>query len=236
MLLQQGPKGDPTPGPLRSLVRRSQTKALDLYLLVGAVTSGGDFSVTEWATTWARTVGKYDEAAGPTAVSRAWKVLCDLKLIERRRGEEGKTVITKLREDGLGAPYTTPSGGEPYFQLPYEYWDKELNESLTLPAKAMLLITLSLRKERFTLPQDRVPSWYGISADTAGRGLRELQEKGVLAHVDDEWFATLKTRTGMASRPVYSLVAPFAPRGLGATTTALGSTVEGHSNVQPTAP
>lgn len=216
--LQQGSSGAPAPGPLRSLVRRSQPRALDLYLLVSAVTSNGDFAVTEWATTWARSIGNHDERSGTIAVSRAWKALRDLKLIERKRGEAGKSVITKLREDGSGAPYTPPGGsGDPYFQLPFEFWDHGLHESLSLPGKAMLLITLSLRKERFALPQDRMPTWYGISADTAGRGLRELQEKGVLAHVDDEWFETLSTRTGWASRPVYQLLGAFTPRGLGAT-------------------
>ncbi|MEV0275215.1 hypothetical protein AB0I22_02345 [Streptomyces sp. NPDC050610] len=232
--LQKGPKGTPTPGQLCELVRKSQPRALDLYLLVSAVTSGGDFDVTEWATTWARSVGNYDETAGPTTVSRAWKALLNLKLIERKRGEKGKATIIKLREDGSDTPYTPPSssGGDPYFQLPYEYWDHSLNESLSLPGKAMLLITLSQRKERFTLPQDRMPSWYGISADTAGRGLTELQDKGVLAHVEDEPFDTLKTRTGLASRPVYSLLAPFTPRGLGYATPRSGSTADGHSNVQ----
>ncbi|GAA3177705.1 MULTISPECIES: hypothetical protein [Streptomyces] len=214
--LQQGPKGAPAPGPLHDLVRRSRTRALDLYLLVSAVTSSRDFDVTEWAATWARSVGDHGEKSGQTTVSRAWKVLTDLKLIERRRGREGKTTVIKLREDGSGTPYTPPrsSGGDPYFPLPYEYWDHGLNESLSLPGKAMLLITLSQRKERFPLPQGRMPNWYGISADTAGRGLTELQDKGVLAHVDDERFATLSTRTGWASRPVYSLLAPFTPRGL----------------------
>ncbi len=232
--LQQGPKGAPTHGPLRSLVRRSQSRALDLYLLVSAVTSRRDFDVTEWATSWARSVGNYDETAGPTTVSRAWKVLLDLKLIERKRGEKGKATIIKLREDGSGTPYTPPSssGGDPYFQLPYEYWDHGLNESLSLPGKTMLLITLSQRKERFPLPQDRMPSWYGISADTAGRGLTELQDNGILAHVEDEWFETLRTRTGWASRPIYSLLAPFTPRGLGDTTPPSGSMTDGHPNVQ----
>lgn len=230
--LQQGSSGAVTPGPLRSLVRRSQPRALDLYLLISAVTSNGDFSVTEWAATWARSIGNHDETSGTIAVSRAWKALRDLKLIDRKRGEAGKAVITKLREDGSGDPYTPPGSGsgDPYFQLPFEFWEHGLHESLSLPGKAMLLITLSQRKERFVLPQDRMPTWYGISADTAGRGLRELQAKNVLDHVDDEWFETLSTRTGWASRPVYQLLGAFTPRNLG--TAASDST----TNVPATSP
>ncbi|MFF2024005.1 hypothetical protein ACFVW2_19675 [Streptomyces sp. NPDC058171] len=209
-------------------------RALDLYLLVSAVTSAGDFSVTEWSTTWARSVGLFDEKSGTVSVSRAWKVLRELKLIDRSRGKEGKSVITKLHEDGSGTPYTPPGGrGEKYFQLPFEYWDEGLHESLGLPAKAMLLIASSLRKEKFDLPQERLPSWYGISADTAGRGLKELQDRGVLAHVDDEWFPTLSTRSGYASKPIYELLPPFHLRGMG--TAAPESTTDGPAE-NPSAP
>ncbi|SFL78757.1 hypothetical protein SAMN05192584_12726 [Streptomyces pini] len=79
----------------------------------------------------------------------------------------------------------------------------------------MLLIALNQRKIEFTLPQERMPEWYGISADTAGKGINELRRHGILDHLDDEWFDTLKTRSGRGSRPVYSLWPPFTPRGLG---------------------
>lgn len=217
--LQQGANnGSKTPGPLHELVRRSQKRPLDLYLLVSAVTSGGDYSVTEWSTTWARSVGIFDETTGTAAVSRAWKVLRDLNLITRARGKEGKSVITKLNENGSGTPYTQPGDGEPYFQLPYEYWDNGWHNTLSLPGKAMLLIASSQRKLKFTLPQERMPNWYGISADTAGKGIRELLRHGILVHVDDEWYNTLSTRSGRASRPVYALWPPFTPRGIGSPT------------------
>ncbi|MEV7177789.1 hypothetical protein [Kitasatospora sp. NPDC093679] len=214
-LLQQGKPGKTKPGPLAELVRRKQERALDLLLLVGAVTSGGDFSVIEWSTTWGRTVGLYDEGSATTSVSRSWKVLRDLRLISTARGSQGKTVVTKLLEDGSGAPYRPPGDGDPYFQLPFEYWEKGWYKKLSLPAKALLLITLSLRKPRFALPQERVKDWYGLSEATAGKGINELLKHNILVHVDDEWYDTLATRSGRASRPVYALWEPFAPRGLG---------------------
>ncbi|MFI7246192.1 hypothetical protein [Streptomyces qinglanensis] len=227
--------GIKSPGALATLVRRSAKRPLDLYLLLSAVTSGGDFSVTEWSTTWARSVGIFDEAAGTTAVSRAWKVLKDLQLIFRVRGEGGKSTITKLHEDGSGRPYTSPGEnlGDPYFQLPYEYWDKDWHNALSLPGKAMLLIALNQRKLEFTLPQERMYEWYGISADSAGKGISELQKHGILVHVDDEWFDTLKTRSGRGSRHVYSLLPPFTPRALGEPTTDEQAATEVSSGTTP---
>ncbi|MFF4653708.1 hypothetical protein [Streptomyces sp. NPDC001380] len=217
--LQQGASTGPkTPGPLHELVRRSQKRAFDLYILVSAVTSGGDFSVTEWSTTWARSVGIFDETSGTAAVSRAWKVLEELNLISRKRGKGGKTVITKLNEDGSGSPYSPPAGGEPYFQLPFDYWDNNWHNTLSLPGKAMLLVASSQRKTDFTLPQERMPKWYGISPDTAGKGIRELINNNILVHTGDEWYDTLSTRSGRASRPLYALWPPFSPRGLGTPT------------------
>ncbi|MCX4915309.1 hypothetical protein [Streptomyces sp. NBC_00687] len=206
-----------TPGALAHLVRRSAKRPLDLYLLLSAVTSGGDFSVTEWSTTWSRSVGIFDETAGTAAVSRAWRVLKELGLVTRTRGEGGKSTITKLHEDGSGRRYTSPGErvGDPYFQLAYEYWDKGWHNTLSLPAKAMLLIASNQRKLEFTLPQERIPDWYGISADSAGKGIRELSKHGILVQVDEEWFDTLKTRSGRGLRPVYSLLPPFTPRALG---------------------
>ncbi|GGL33874.1 hypothetical protein GCM10010095_19050 [Streptomyces anthocyanicus] len=222
-------------GALAELVRRSGKRPLDLYLLLSAVTSGGDFSVTEWSTTWARSVGIFDETAGTAAVSRAWKVLKELNLITRARGEGGKSTITKLHEDGSGRPYTSPGEGtgDPYFQLPYEYWDKGWHNTLSLPGKAMLLIASNQRKLKFTLPQERMSDWYGVSADTAGKGIRELMNHGILVQVGDEWFDTLRTRSGRGTRPVYGLWPPFTPRALGEPTAEEEADTEVSSGVAP---
>ncbi|MGV9563888.1 hypothetical protein [Streptomyces sp. NPDC003480] len=227
--------GSKSPGALAELVRRSAKRPLDLYLLLSAVTSGGDFSVTEWSTTWARSVAIFDEKAGTAAVSRAWKVLKELGLISRARGEGGKSNITKMHEDGSGRPYTSPGEGigDPYFQLPYEYWDKNWHNTLSVPGKAMLLIASSQRKLKFTLPQERMPEWYGVSADTAGKGIRELMKHGILVQVGDEWYDTLKTRSGRGSRPVYGLWPPFIPRALGEPTTEEEAATEVSSGVGP---
>lgn len=222
--VQRGTNLKPKPGPLASLVAGRRGRPLDLLLLVHAVASAGDFSVTEWSTTWARCIGLFDDSSGPTAVSRCWKCLQDERLIKRGRGEKGKARITVLREDGSGRRYSHPWGKgkqkkELYFQLPYEYWDEEhrYHLSLSLPGKAMLLIALSMTKEQFSLPQERVPQWYGISADTAGRGLAELRDRGILIVSGRDRIPTLKSKTGYADRYLYTLQPPFdlSRRGMG---------------------
>jgi hypothetical protein len=43
----------------------------------------------------------------------------------------------------------------------------------------MLLVSLSLPRH-FALPLERCSQWYGLSADTAGRGFAGLAERGLL--------------------------------------------------------
>lgn len=217
--VQQGPQAKPKPGPLAAFVKQRREKALDLYLLVHAVASGGDFSVTEWSTTWARCIGLFDMTSGPTAVSRAWRWLEEQRLIRRER-QGRRTKVTILKEDGKGRRYTHPHAkGEHYLQLPFAYWmaDAELHKALTLPGKAMLLVSLSLTSRTFSMPQARVPDWYGLSEDTATRGLKELRDRGLLEVADTELRPSLHSRTGYAKTNIYRLVVPFdlAARGMG---------------------
>ncbi|MFF4013315.1 hypothetical protein [Streptomyces sp. NPDC001717] len=205
--------GRKTPGPLRTLVSKKQERPLDIYLLLAAVTGAGDYSATDWSTTWARSVGLFDENTGGAAVSRAWKALKDLQLVSTSRGEGRKTKVTKLLEDGTGRPYKQP-GDSPYFQLPFEYWEKGFNTKLSLPGKAMLLIALSLRKTEFSLVHARIQDWYGINPQTVAKGINELIEHHVLEQSGLEWFDTLHTRSGRGSRPLYQFQDPFVPIGL----------------------
>lgn len=95
------------------------------------------------------------------------------------RSKHGRLAnITLLKEDGSGEPYVLPAtAGDPYLQVPVAYWrdENEWCKKLKLPAKAMLLVALSLRPP-FVLPVEKAPAWYGISADTAQRGLASLQK------------------------------------------------------------
>ncbi|MGH3898935.1 MAG: hypothetical protein ACRDTA_11940 [Pseudonocardiaceae bacterium] len=109
------------------------------------------------------------------------KRLVDRNLIERSRTGR-RADLALLREDGSGAKYERPLGEtkfERWLQLPHAYWIEGHYTDLSLPAKVILLIALSL-DDGFALPQDRAPQWYGISADSADGGLRELVNPSAL--------------------------------------------------------
>ena len=71
----------------------------------------------------------------------------------------------------------------------------------------MLLIALSLRSG-FVLPVDRVKAWYGISRDTAGRGLHTLRENRLLFAHDERKKAPLAP-DGFTQERHYYLQTPF---------------------------
>ncbi|MGA4803599.1 hypothetical protein [Streptomyces lavendulocolor] len=215
--IQVGRAPNTAPGALRSLVASRRERSLDLYLLVAAVTSGSDYSVTDWSSTWARTIGIFDEKTGASAVSRAWKALKDLDLIATARGKGRRTTVIKRLEDGSG-PYVPPVSGEPYLQLPFEYWEHGLHASLSLPGKAMYLVALAQRRPSkgpsFPLVHARISQWYGLAEKTVASGITDLIDNGVLEQTGFEVYETLAVRTGRASRPLYSLREPFHHRGL----------------------
>lgn len=97
--VEDGPRSASVPGPLADLMRNEP--ALDLLLLVHAVTTGGDFGVTERSETWARATGVSFATDGSASapVSRLWHKLERLNLITRSQ-DGRKTRVTKLREDG----------------------------------------------------------------------------------------------------------------------------------------
>jgi len=180
--LQQGTGRDPTPGPLSVLVRHGDRRGLDLYLLLKAVASSPPYNSHRGAGVWARALRHSGVTADERAISKIWARLDSLALVSRSR--LGRLAdVTLLREDGSGEPYTHPgTDGHPYFQLPVAYWLDQVgrwSETLSLPAKAMLLIAHSLQPG-FVLPVEKAPAWYGVSADTAQRGLALLVRRGVL--------------------------------------------------------
>jgi hypothetical protein len=89
-----------------------------------------------------------------------------------------------LREDGSGAPWSGAfEEREPFFHLPAAYWTYGFSRNLSLPAKAVLLIGLSLLSKDpsyFELPVERGAEWYGLTAQSVRTGLRELREIGLL--------------------------------------------------------
>lgn len=181
-------------GPLSGFVARKDRRALDAFLIILAATSSGGETGNDWTTThpimvWARAFGTTQSAERSSAANAVSKVLHRLeerRLIERSRsGRERKIKVRLLREDASGHAYTRPAGSEAaerFLRLDHAYWEQDWQSRLALPGLAMLLVALC-EKQGFTLPSERVPGWYGWSADTAERGFAELEEVGLLHKV-----------------------------------------------------
>ena len=72
----------------------------------------------------------------------------------------------------------------------------------------------------FVLPTQRVPGWYGISSDSADRGLRELDKAGLLRR-DIKVKKAPQAPLGFAQEYHHTLLTPFIQRRAGATVTTL---------------
>jgi hypothetical protein len=218
----------PAPGPLSHFVRRSRETALDQYLFLRAVASNQDegvFDVRLPAATWARAIGGYFdpksgvlEAAALHAVSRNWRFLRELQLIDRQRAGR-RARLWLLADDGSGEPYRHPGEGAEgkslddgpgYIQLPYAYWLDRWYEHLSLAAKAVLLIAMTLG-DGFAVPYAKFPDWYGISDSTGERGLTELRGHRLL-HREQHRRPEPESPVGFSDVYHYELLAPFGPR------------------------
>lgn len=209
--LQTGKGRSVTPGPLAAFVSAGRQTALDLYLLGLLLASGKPYNVAQPSGVWSRILGVGTPETAASTISKQWKWLEEQKLIARagRRGQYAEIVM--LREDGSGDPYVPGLRGGNWFHVPFEYWTDHWFGKLSLPAKAVLLIGLSLLDD-FVLPETKAPAWYGISPDTAGRGLRALREHGLLK-VRRLQKPSEGAPRGFTVQHHYTLAPPFGPRG-----------------------
>lgn len=122
-----------------------------------------------------------------------------------------------LKEDGSGDEYEPPGQAkEPYLQFPKAFWrdgphGDRWYRVLNLPEVTMLLIARSLSDD-FRLPAEDLPDWYGISADTASRGLRGLIDHGLLT-VQKHFKVAPLSPAGYTGENLYTLQKPFGPFG-----------------------
>ncbi|HEX6525718.1 MAG TPA: hypothetical protein VF070_37750 [Streptosporangiaceae bacterium] len=223
LFVQAAPGSTCRHGPLATFVRNGDLRGLRAYLLLLGITSSGD-SQDGWSTTlpigvWARAFGTTvgtttgttpTPASAATAVSKILARLEQRHLITRERhGRERKIRVTLLREDGSGQAYTRPGKGnsDRFLRLQHSFWRDGWYDNLDLPATAMLLVALH-EKHNFELPTERVPEWYGWSADTAERGLATLEQLDLLTHTIRLKKAPLSP-TGLTKVNRYLLHPPF---------------------------
>jgi len=216
-LQQPSVTGAVTPGPLSSLVRAGDRRGLVLYLMLMTKASSGDFEVALPATVWARALGIWDPSSrsATSKVSKTWLRLEQHGLIERQRRDR-RAEVRPLREDGSGLPYTHPGADKVrHLKVPHSLWTDgpeggadRWYEILSLPELSLLMISLSMRPD-FRLPFENAPGWYGISADTAMRGLNGLVDRQILRRRKQFKKAPL-TSLGFTNENRYTLLQPFA--------------------------
>jgi hypothetical protein len=212
--VQGGRQNRPKPGPLHRMLSAHDERALDLFLLHRALVSAEPWTSRPLdARVWGRALGLHTDAdGGAIAVSKIWRRL-DENYHLMHRGRDGRLdVLTALREDGSGKPYSSPDGNsraEQYFTLPFAYWsaDERWYASLPFAAKVMLLVSSTL-PEGFVLPTEKAPGWYGVSTESAERGLRTLQDASLLKRTTNVKAAPLSP-AGKTQEYRYSLATPF---------------------------
>lgn len=213
--LQQGQGQRKIPGPLASFVSAGDRTALLLYLLALTKASSAPWDVSLHAAVWARALG-FESPTGASArgrVSKAWGRLAERGLVTRSK--KGRLAnYTLLCEDGSGHPYSRPSTD--YIKVPLALWttgekDRRWFEVLNLPEITFLIIGLS-NKDGFSLPVERGPDYYGISADTLLRGAHGLRNRGLL-----DWNRAVKKAPlapeGYTFENRYTLQPPFVLKG-----------------------
>lgn len=204
--VQQPPGSQDRPSVLADFVTRGDRRGLEALLLVLTVASSEPYDVRFESRVWARAleIRAVDHA---TAVSKVWSRLADRNLITRERVRR-RARITPLREDGSGQPYARPVGadGDTYFNLDHAYWT-QWRDHLSLSGLAMLLVSLHA-KPGFELPFERVPEWYGFSADTAQTGMSELRRHGLVSVTKTYRVAPLSP-TGSVEVRRYQVQPPF---------------------------
>lgn len=211
--VQQGHGPETRPGPLAKFLTAHDDRGLEAYLFMHAMASAEPWNCRLPSEVWVSALGLDKTAtkdSAKTAVSKIMGRLEKRKLIRRERSKRLSDVFL-LKEDGFGEPFVRPRADlteDRWLQLPHAYWLEGHYETLRLPAKVMLLVALS-RPDRFPLPYEFAPEWYGASSDSAEEGLRELRNAGLL-DVDQNWVLAPRSEIGWTVQLLYTLQGSFS--------------------------
>jgi hypothetical protein len=214
---QKNAEGKSVPGPFAKFVSRNDRFALLLYLLLLTCASAPPYDVGHHSAVWARALGVPNPTSttARTRVSKAWARIAERKLVVRGRRHRIANA-TPLCEDGSSDPYTRPTSA--FMSIGHQLWtdgpsaEERWYQVLDLAELAVLIIG-HMNSDDFALPAERVPEYYGISADTFQRGVTGLKGHGLL---DDRWSRKAEplAPTGYTYERRYTLAAPFGPMGV----------------------
>lgn len=225
--LQKPPGTKGTRGAQLAELTANQS-ALDAYLLLHALASSSEPYQAEYpVATWVQLLRLDEAATTPAANSRWSKVvtkLTDLHLVDRTRSGNHMQYLL-LDESGDTSPYVRPRTAAQghYFKLPYSYWAAGYDVTLSLPEKLMLLIGLDQR-DGFKLPFNQAKAWYGVSENTARRGLRGLADHGLVT-AESTYEPSAKSPNGWAEIIRYTMTGPFSRRAIAKAVKSRGKTV-----------
>jgi hypothetical protein len=210
----------PSPPPLADLVRRHDRFGLNLELLMLTKASSdittGRFNVNLQGVVINRALGveSPDSDTARTALSKARKRLKEQGLIRVTRSGRWADVEL-LHESGSGQPYSIPGKKGHYARLSNAYWlekpkgyDQPWYMVLNVPEIAVLLIANYFYKHPFELKHEYAVEDFGISADTIGRGLRGLREKGAI-ETTTRYVPAPLSATGYTELQLHRLLPPF---------------------------
>jgi hypothetical protein len=174
--------GHHQPCKAAAFVTQRRERALDLFLLIHALSSSPPHIEPLPVEVWAPLIGS-DGARRNSLRDQFRRNLYWLEEqnLLRVTDDDRESPTVELLDEGPGTrPYERPwIAGDSYLTLPHNYWQDGWDRKLDLPAKFVLLIARSVLP-KFLLPAQQAPRWYGISPPTIQRGLASLREHRLL--------------------------------------------------------
>ena len=202
VFVRRGTSSKPT--PLMHMLRggRGGVVRAKLYLSLLWMAVGEGHSVTYPARTWATLLGLAEPSTrGARRVNEALAWLAEERFVEIQGGSGAPLTVGVKSERGDGSRYSVPGasikrlqeagrpiGREVYDKVPHSLWTNGWLPLLSGPELACFLILLSARQA--TSDSAGAGSWfassllsdrYDMSDDTRQRGMRGLQDLGIVA-------------------------------------------------------
>lgn len=172
---------------------------LGLYLSMLLLGRGGRHGLQVPARAWAAILDlDRPDTAGARQVRSASAWLAKARLIRLDNQSGVPSSVTLLEETGSGRPYQVPGKAartskdakrpvDPrhiYVHLPTTFWTQDWIVGLSVPAVAVLIALLveagPSSTDALALPEGTAESRYALRVDTLRRGIRELQDQGVV--------------------------------------------------------